>query len=321
MQLKNQLHGIFSYKKWVITMPQSNDIFEKRYQTKNTPRIGIYEKALPNQLLWQEKLQIAKNLGFDFIEMSVDESDERRARLDWSDDEIYSLRHQCEKIGIPLHSMCLSAHRKYPFGSANHDTRNEAKSIMDKAITLAYKLGIRVIQLAGYDVYYEPADLQTHQRFIKGMQWAVKQAERAGVMLAVEIMDTQYLNSLSKFEILKKEINSPYFMAYPDVGNITGWNYDTCTELMLSRDHIVQIHLKDTYKVKSNYLGQFRDLVIGEGEVDFTAIFKTLRAMNYVAPLVIEMWANDDNWETNIITAQKRLKLIGDKTNFPIFDK
>jgi L-ribulose-5-phosphate 3-epimerase len=300
-------------------MPQSKDISKTLYQIKNTPRVGIYEKALPNELSWQDKLQVTKKLGFDFIEISIDESNERRARLDWSDDEIYSLRHQCEKIGIPLHSMCLSAHRKYPFGSANNDIRNEARTIMDKAIMLAYKLGIRVIQLAGYDVYYEPADLQTHQCFIQGMQWAVKQAERAGVMLAVEIMDTPYLNSLSKFEILKKNIDSPYFMAYPDVGNITGWNYDTCTELALSRDHIVQIHLKDTFKVKANYPGQFRDLVIGEGEVDFSAIFETLRTMNYVAPLVIEMWAKDEKWQDNIITAKNHLKKIGEKTNYPLF--
>lgn len=285
-----------------------------------TNHIGIYEKALPNELSWQQKLQEAKSLGFNFIEISIDESDERRARLDWSDDEIYALKRLCEQNQIPLHSMCLSAHRKYPFGSADETIRNQAKDIMNKALILAYKLGIRVIQLAGYDVYYEPANNKTHQRFIEGMQWSAKQAEKVGIMLAVEIMDTNYLNSLSKFEILKREVNSPYFMAYPDVGNITGWNYDTCTELLLSRDHIVQIHLKDTLKVKNNYSGQFRDLVIGEGEVDFLAIFKTLKMMNYSAPLVIEMWAKDDKWKENIITAQKRLKAIGEQAGFPIFN-
>lgn len=288
--------------------------------TLQTNHIGIYEKALPNELSWQQKLQEAKSLGFNFIEISIDESDERRARLDWSDDEIYALKRLCEQNQIPLHSMCLSAHRKYPFGSADETVRNRAKDIMNKALRLAYKLGIRVIQLAGYDVYYEPANNKTHQRFIEGMQWSAKQAEKVGIMLAVEIMDTNYLNSLSKFEILKREVNSPYFMAYPDVGNITGWNYDTCTELLLSRDHIVQIHLKDTLKVKNNYSGQFRDLVIGEGEVDFLAIFKTLKMMNYSAPLVIEMWAKDDKWKENIITAQKRLKAIGEQAGFPIFN-
>lgn len=147
---------------------------------------------------------MAKELGFDFIEISVDESDERLQRLDWSDDEIYRLRHLCEKYGLPLQSMCLSAHRRFPFGSEDPAIRQQAHDIMEKAINLAYKLGIRCIQLAGYDVYYEPQSPATHLRFIEGMKTATKMAERAGVMLGVEIMDTPYLNSLSKFEVLKK---------------------------------------------------------------------------------------------------------------------
>ena len=45
--------------------------------------LGIYEKALPVDVSWQERLTIAKDLGFDFVEMSIDESDARLARLDW----------------------------------------------------------------------------------------------------------------------------------------------------------------------------------------------------------------------------------------------
>ena len=290
------------------------------YQTKAFPRVGIYEKALPNETSWEEKISISKQLGFDFLEISVDESEERRARLDWCDEEIYHLRRLCEKYALPLQSMCLSAHRKFPFGSADENIRKQAQVIMQKAIVLAYKLGIRVIQLAGYDVYYEPSDEATHQRFIEGMKWSSKLAEQAGVMLAVEIMDTPYLNSLSKFEVLKRDIPSPFFMAYPDVGNITGWNYDTCTELDLSRDHIVQIHLKDTYKVKEGCAGQFRDLIIGEGEVDFVAIFKALKKMNYAAPFVIEMWAQNDNWQENIKTARKRLSEASKQANYVLFN-
>ena len=270
-------------------------------------RIGLYEKALPNELSWEDKILKAKELGFDYLEISVDESDERRARLDWSDEEIYELRHLCEKHALPLQSMCLSAHRKFPFGSADPAIREQAVIHMEKAITLAYKLGVRNIQLAGYDVYYEPANEETHQRFIEGMRLCAKLAERAGVMLSVEIMDTNYLNSLSKFEVLNRAVNSPFFTAYPDVGNINGWNYDTCTELALSAPHITQIHLKDTYKVKEGYAGQFRDLVIGEGEVDFVAIFKTIKEHDIVVPMVIEMWAQNDHWEEDIKTAQMRL--------------
>ena len=42
---------------------------------------GIYEKALPKGISWQERLELAASLGFDFVEMSIDETDERLARL------------------------------------------------------------------------------------------------------------------------------------------------------------------------------------------------------------------------------------------------
>ncbi|PTO85664.1 L-ribulose-5-phosphate 3-epimerase [Vibrio splendidus] len=291
------------------------------YQNLLRHRVGLYEKALPNELSWEDKLKQTKELGFDFLEISVDESDERRSRLDWNDEEVYTLRRLCEKHGVPLQSMCLSAHRKFPFGSADPAIREQAVIHMEKAISLAYKLGIRTIQLAGYDVYYEPADKVTHQRFIEGMKLSAQLAERSGVMLAVEIMDTDYLNSLSKFEVLSREVNSPYFTAYPDVGNISGWNYDIVTELKLSKPHITQIHLKDTYKVTDEYKGQFRDLVIGDGEVDFNAIFETLKETECVVPLVIEMWAQDERWKENILTAQKRLNDVCVQTGVPrLFD-
>ncbi|MFA0131758.1 L-ribulose-5-phosphate 3-epimerase [Vibrio splendidus] len=291
------------------------------YQNLLRHRVGLYEKALPNELSWEDKLKQTKELGFDFLEISVDESDERRSRLDWNDEEVYALRRLCEKHGVPLQSMCLSAHRKFPFGSADPAIREQAVIHMEKAISLAYKLGIRTIQLAGYDVYYEPADKVTHQRFIEGMKLSTQLAERSGVMLAVEIMDTDYLNSLSKFELLSREINSPYFTAYPDVGNISGWNYDIVTELKLSKPRITQIHLKDTYRVTDEYKGQFRDLVIGDGEVDFNAIFETLKETECVVPLVIEMWAQDERWKDNILTAQKRLNDVCVQTGVPrLFD-
>ena len=44
-------------------------------------RLGIYEKAMPNEYTWRERLEAAKKGGFDFLEISVDESDARLSRL------------------------------------------------------------------------------------------------------------------------------------------------------------------------------------------------------------------------------------------------
>ena len=34
--------------------------------------IGLYEKAMPSALNWEEKLQCARDCGYDFVEISID---------------------------------------------------------------------------------------------------------------------------------------------------------------------------------------------------------------------------------------------------------
>ena len=252
--------------------------------------LGIYEKALAKNLSWPERFAIAKACGFDFVEMSVDETDERLSRLKWSKEQRLALVSAMLESGIAIPSMCLSAHRRFPFGSRDETIQLRAKEIMEDAIALARDLGIRTIQLAGYDVYYEAQDAETHLRFIDGMKWAVERAAAAQVMLAVEIMDTDYMNSITKWKELEAQISSPWFSVYPDVGNLSAWGNDVPAELALGIDRIAAIHLKDTYAVTDSKPGQFRDVPFGEGCVDFVNVFKTLDKLNYRGAFLIEMW-------------------------------
>ncbi|STK42562.1 L-xylulose 5-phosphate 3-epimerase [Escherichia coli] len=256
---------------------------------RNHP-LGIYEKALAKDLSWPERLVLAKSCGFDFVEMSVDETDERLSRLDWSTAQRTSLVAAMIETGVGIPSMCLSAHRRFPFGSRDDAVRQRAREIMSKAIRLARDLGIRTIQLAGYDVYYEDHDEGTRQRFAEGLAWAVEQAAASQVMLAVEIMDTAFMNSISKWKKWDEMLASPWFTVYPDVGNLSAWGNDVPAELKLGIDRIAAIHLKDTQPVTEQSPGQFRDVPFGEGCVDFVGIFKTLHKLNYRGSFLIEMW-------------------------------
>ncbi|HGG2650849.1 TPA: L-ribulose-5-phosphate 3-epimerase, partial [Yersinia enterocolitica] len=249
--------------------------------------LGIYEKALPAGTSWVEKLAVAKSCGFDFVEMSVDESDERLARLNWSREERMAVITAIQQTGVRIPTLCLSAHRRYPFGSRDTATREQARTIMLQAIRLAQDLGIRTIQLAGYDVYYEPQDSETITRFEEGMAWAAQQAAAAQVMCAVEIMDTQFMNSISKWKALDSKIGSPWFTVYPDIGNLTAWGNEVDAELASGIDRIAAIHLKDTFAVTADCPGQFRDVPFGEGCVDFVNLFKTLRRLNYRGTFLI----------------------------------
>ena len=63
---------------------------------------------------------------------------------------------------------------------------------MEQAICLAEDLGIRIIQLAGYDVYYEKSTRQTAAWFEANLRRAAELASEAGVMLGFETMETEY---------------------------------------------------------------------------------------------------------------------------------
>ena len=91
--------------------------------------LGIYEKALPKDLSWPERLVLAKSCGFDFVEMSVDETDERLSRLDWSTTQRASLVEAMLETGVAIPSMCLSAHRRFPFGSRDETVRERAREM------------------------------------------------------------------------------------------------------------------------------------------------------------------------------------------------
>ncbi|MFZ7276897.1 L-ribulose-5-phosphate 3-epimerase [Avibacterium endocarditidis] len=253
-------------------------------------KLGIYEKALPKHISWQDRLSISKACGFDFVEISIDESDERLSRLDWTKAQRLELVQAIINTGVTIPSMCLSGHRRFPFGSHDEATRQKAYEIMEKAIQLAVDVGIRTIQLAGYDVYYEEQDESTLERFQQGMEWAVALAASNQVTLSMEIMDTPFMSSITRWKKWDDLIRSPWFTVYPDLGNLSAWNDNVDEELKLGIDKISAIHLKDTYKVTETCPGQFRDVPFGEGCVDFVGCFKTLAALNYRGAFLIEMW-------------------------------
>ena len=274
-----------------------------------TNPLGIYEKALPDTFSWEKKLGAVGDLGFDFLEISIDESDEKLARLLWSHDEQRELRDAIWHTGVPIRSMCFSGHRRFPMGSRNPDTRTKSVELMQQAIRFAVDFGIRVIQHAGYDVYYEESGPDTHAFFVENLRKAAMLASKSQVMLAIEIMDTANMNSIAKYLWYDKVIHSPWLAVYPDVGNLAAWGNDVGLELAMGMDRIVGVHLKDTLAVTPGFPGKFREVPFGCGCVDFAGTFRTLSRQGYEGPFLIEMWTS---------TAADALRQIADARQFII---
>ncbi len=254
--------------------------------------LGIYEKATPKEMDWRERLEFAKKLNFDFVEMSIDETDERLARLNWTKRERREIVDAIYDTGVKILSICLSGHRRFPFGSKDEDTRKKAMEIMEQAIDLASDLGVRCIQLAGYDVYYESKSVSSREYFVANLKEAVAKASAKGIVLSIEIMDDPFMSSITKYLQIKEQIPSPYLQVYPDLGNLSAWPQNNpAYELEIGIGEISQIHLKDTLAVSENFPGKFKEVPFGEGCVDFIGCLKTLKRLNFNGPFVIEMWS------------------------------
>lgn len=249
--------------------------------------LGIYEKALPELPDWESMLRCAKQVGYDFLEMSIDETEGRLSRLNMSAEQRQAL---CEAMGraqLPIRSMCLSAHRKYPIGSHQPQVVQRGMEIMRSAIELADDLGIRVIMLAGYDVYYEDSDEETRRRFAENLRTCADMAAQKGVLLAFETMETPFMNTVEKAMSFVRQIDSPFLQVYPDIGNVTNavqeTDGDVIYDLCAGRGHLAGLHLKETSP------GVFRNLMYGDGYVNFEQAIHTAWKLG-VRRYVTEFW-------------------------------
>ncbi len=273
--------------------------------------LGLYEKAMPNSMELSEKLATAKRLGYDFVELSIDETDAKLSRLDWSREERLSVVRAMYEAELPFRSICLSGHRKYPLGSPDPATEKRGMEIMEKAIELADDLGIRIIQLAGYDVYYEEGNADTKKRFAENILRSTELAARHGVVMGFETMENDFMNTVEKAMEYVKLADSPYLNVYPDLGNITNAakTYGTSVEedIRSGKGHLCAMHLKETVP------GVFREVPFGTGHVDFESGIRTAFDCG-VRRFVTEMWdIGDGNWEQSIKDAVAMLKPILDR--------
>lgn len=266
--------------------------------TGNNP-IGLYEKALESDLTWIERLTRVKELGFDFMEISIDETDLRMNRvLKRTEDKV--IREAIAVTGVPISTMCLSGHRRFPIASLKPELEKQGMELMRKAIEFSVDMGVRVVQLAGYDIYYdEESSPASRDKFLKNLEISVDWAAQAGVVLAFETMGAPYISTIGKAMEYVTYIDSPYLQVYADMGNLSAFHADVGYEITIAKKHLIGMHIKDT---KSEI---FRDIPFGEGTTPFKEAFTSLKKSNFKGFYVMEMWHIPGEDNGKIITDAK----------------
>ncbi len=254
----------------------------------------LYEKAvMPG--VWARMFDDASSAGFDGFEISVDESDSRLARLDWSDKQCLEVVAAARDAGVRLQSLCFSGQRRFPMGSSDPVLEKKSLQLMRQCIVMCQNLGVRVLQVAGFDVYYEPSTPDTYRRYADNLGKMACIAEQHGVTLAIEPVELGVTSVTMALDIVN-QVRSPFVQIYPDIANMAALGMDYAPQMEQGIGHIVEVHVRDALP------GHYYGVDIGTGIIDFVAMFRLFDRLELCCPLTLEMWNLENEHYKDVIT-------------------
>ncbi len=270
--------------------------------------IGLYEKAMPENLSIKEKLQCAKSANYDYMELSIDASEAKINRIYFSNEERLELAKAICDTGVKIDSFCVSALTKYALGDLDETNSARGLEIAKGAIKLAYDIGTRIVMIPGYDIYFGTSTKDSRLKFIENTKQVATYAAKYGVIVAFETMENEFMNTVEKAMEYINLVNSPNLQIYPDCGNTTNaatlHGTDVCADLKKGAGHIIALHLKETLP------GKFREIPYGTGHVNFDKIVSTAWEIG-VRKYVTELWCTNENtWLDDINFANSKMRAI-----------
>ena len=270
--------------------------------------IGLYEKAIRNTLTWKEKLQCAKECGYDYLEISIDATEEKINRIYMDTEEKKEIMEAIFDTGIPIGSMSVSALTKYALGDPDQAVRDRGMEIAEKSIQLASALGVRTVMIPGYDIYYGESTIETKRYFLENIRKIAEIAEREGILVGFETMENNFMNTTGKAVQYVNMVDSAYLKIYPDAGNITNAavanRHDVCEDLSLGKGKLIALHLKETKP------DVYREVPFLTGHVEFERIINTAWKLG-VRRYVTELWdVGQPQWKEDICFANRSMKRL-----------
>lgn len=270
--------------------------------------IGLYEKAMRNTLTWKEKLQCAKECGYDYLEISIDATEEKINRIYMDTEEKREIMEAIFDTGIPIGSMSVSALTKYALGDPDQAVRDRGMEIAAKSIQLSSALGVRTVMIPGYDIYYGESTIETKRYFLENIRKIAEIAEREGILVGFETMENNFMNTTGKAVQYVNMVDSAYLKIYPDAGNITNAavanRHDVCEDLSLGKGKLIALHLKETKP------DVYREVPFLTGHVEFERIINTAWKLG-VRRYVTELWdVGQPQWKEDICFANRSMKRL-----------
>ena len=233
---------------------------------------------------WEKEINLLKKTNLDFLEFFKDRKKNSRSPF-FSDEGFDYVRKIALRNNLSNYSFCDDF-----FINRNIlDYYNLEKYFEDLSKNLK-KISIKIYVLA----LFEKSCLTNlnYLSFIKPLNIIKKILNKKGIKLALETN----LDSLVLLKLLKK-INNVYLVY--DTGNRSNKDIDQYIEIVKLKKFIIHLHLKDKNLKNQN-------VILGNGRVDFSKVFKALKKINYKKNFTFET----NRGKYPVATMKKNLSII-----------
>ena len=263
-----------------------------------------------------ESIKLAKEAGFDGIELALNETGEMS--LDSTEQEIKEVKKIAEDTGLELYSVACGLYWDNPITDDDPAIRAKAEDIVKKEIDMAKMLGCDsclvipgtvCTEFANPDkvVDYQDAYDRSLEAFLRLKEYA----EKAKINIALENVWNKFLTSPIEMKEFIDKIGSDYVGSYFDVGNVLFNGFPEHWIKILNK-RIKKVHFKDYRKLAGGLHG-FVDLLAGD--VDYPAVVDALKAVGYDGWVTAEMIPNYNHYNEALIynTSNSMDKILGRK--------
>jgi hexulose-6-phosphate isomerase len=275
----------------------------RKYEMKKS--INLWAFPYPQKWSLRECFQIAKNAGFDGVEINY--ALEGDLSPDASADGIRAIGTMARDIGIEISGVCSFLFWPYAFSHADEARRKRGVELAHRMIDAAKLLGTENLLVVPGAVYVPwladeppvPNDV-CDERARAAVRELVPHAEDAGIYVNIEnIFTNAYLFSPQEMVEFVDSFGSPHVKVHFDTGNIMQYQFPEHWIPILGQ-RIKNIHFKEWDKRTHEFnLATFRTLL--DGTTNWPAVIESLDAVGYRGYLTFEYFHPFDHYPEALV--------------------
>lgn len=246
-------------------------------------QVGISQLILPNVPM-AEFIQQSASAGYEVVELCLRREGDLTPTME--EQELREVAAQIRAAGLEPVSMTHShiTGNVLDSGESQQTAIEETCRGLKVAATMGIGCTLHTLGRMNPELYYDKA----YENAITSLREIARTAEAVGVTLAVEFVWNGFLFSPLEMRRFLDEIGSDRIGFYFDPGNMAVFHYPHHWVRIVG-PHIKMVHLKDW---KGSALdGGWPALL--EGDVDYAAMNRELRAIGYDGPMISEVPPSD----------------------------